>query len=87
MSYVIRKEGRDYERIADPMLNPWSAYHEPPPLKLTPDSRALKSLGLGPDYSGAINAQGANFSAPTKPSSSADSAQTAGFAAGSGVNQ
>ena len=26
--------------------------------KLMPDSRALKKLGLGPDYSGAINAQG-----------------------------
>ena len=26
--------------------------------KLMPDSRALKKLGLGPDYSGAINAKG-----------------------------
>ena len=54
--------------------------------KLTPDSRALKNLGLGPDYSGAINAQSANVSAPP-PSNSANASQTAGFVAASGVNQ
>jgi len=54
--------------------------------KLMPDSRALKSLGLGPDYSGAINAQGSNFNAPPPPTN-ANSAQTAGFAAASGVKQ
>lgn len=48
--------------------------------KLTPDSRALKNLGLGPDYSGAINANGASFAAPPPPSDTPPS-QVAGFAA------
>ena len=53
--------------------------------RLMPDARALKNLGLGPDYSGAINAPGANFSAP--PVASTNPAQTAGFVVASGVNQ
>jgi len=53
--------------------------------KLTPDSRALKKLGLGPDYSDAINANGSSFTGP-KPSADISPAQTAGFAAASGVN-
>jgi hypothetical protein len=32
--------------------------------KLTPDSRALKKLGLGPDYSNAINAKDSSFATP-----------------------
>lgn len=54
--------------------------------KLMPDSRALKKLGLGPDYSTAINAQGSSFAAPA-PASSIPTTQAAGFAAASGVNQ
>ena len=54
--------------------------------KLMPDSRALKKLGLGPDYSGAINAKTATF-APPPPVSTIPSEQAAGFARGSGVNQ
>jgi peptidoglycan hydrolase-like protein with peptidoglycan-binding domain len=54
--------------------------------KLMPDSRALKKLGLGPDYSNALNAQNASFA--VRPSTSAIPAQqSAGFAAASGVNQ
>ena len=53
--------------------------------KLTPDSRALKKLGLGPDYSDAINANGSSFADP-KPGAGTPDAQTAGFAAASGVN-
>jgi len=53
--------------------------------KLTPDSRALKKLGLGPDYSNAINATGSSFAAP-RPASELPAAQSAGFAAASGVN-
>ena len=53
--------------------------------KLTPDSRALKKLGLGPDYSNAINAQGSSFADP-KPSSEIPTGQASGFAAASGVN-
>jgi Putative peptidoglycan binding domain len=58
--------------------------------KLMPDSRALKKLGLGPDYSNALNAKNSNFGstpASNPPSSGAPSPQTAGFAAASGVNQ
>jgi peptidoglycan hydrolase-like protein with peptidoglycan-binding domain len=54
--------------------------------KLMPDSRALKKLGLGPDYSHAINASGASFSDP-QAANNLPAAQAAGFAAASGVNQ
>jgi peptidoglycan hydrolase-like protein with peptidoglycan-binding domain len=54
--------------------------------KLMPDSRALEKLGLGPDYSDAINAKDASFSAPP-PATTIPPAQAAGFAAASGVNQ
>jgi len=54
-------------------------------IKLMPDSRALKKLGLGPDYSGAINAKEGNFVAPSSASNSTP--QTSGFVAASGVNQ
>ena len=54
--------------------------------KLTPDSRALKKLGLGPDYSNAINATGSNFNAPL-PAADTPPTQAAGFTAASGVHQ
>jgi peptidoglycan hydrolase-like protein with peptidoglycan-binding domain len=54
--------------------------------KLMPDSRALKKLGLGPDYSNALNAKNSNFAAPPS-TSSIPATQTAGFTAASGVNQ
>jgi hypothetical protein len=54
--------------------------------RLMPDSRALKKLGLGPDYSTAINAQGSSFATPA-PASTIPATQAAGFAAASGVNQ
>lgn len=56
--------------------------------RLLPDSRALKALGLGPDYSTAINAKdvaannGSALQAPAVPA-----AQAAGFTAASGVNR
>lgn len=54
--------------------------------KLMPDSRALKKLGLGPDYSNAINAKTATFVDPpavgTIPSD-----QAAHFSQASGVNR
>jgi len=52
--------------------------------KLMPDSRALKLLGLGPDYSGAINAKGSSFSDPP-PASTIPTPQAQGFAEASGV--
>lgn len=69
--------------------------------KLTPDSRALKSLGLGPDYSTALNANGSSFAAPNSAGSEAPASAPAsgpqsisrpapnnsGFIAASGVSQ
>ena len=52
--------------------------------KLMPDSRALKALGLGPDYSNAINAKDGNFAAPP-PVSSIPPSQAEGFTEASGV--
>jgi len=54
--------------------------------KLMPDSRALKKLGLGPDYSNAINASGSSFANP-KAATDIPASQAAGFAAASGVNR
>lgn len=54
--------------------------------KLMPDSRALKKLGLGPDYSDAINASGASFNSP-KSTTDISAGQVSGFAAASGVNR
>jgi len=54
--------------------------------KLMPDSRALKKLGLGPDYSGAINAEGASFTPPAS-ANTIPAPQAAGFAAAAGVNR
>jgi len=54
--------------------------------KLTPDSRALKKLGLGPDYSSAINAKDSSF-APPPPASTIPAEQAEGFAAASGVKE
>lgn len=54
--------------------------------KLTPDSRALKKLGLGPDYSEAINAKDVSFRDPP-PVSTIPSTQAAGFTAASGASQ
>ena len=53
--------------------------------RIMPDSRALKKLGLGPDYSTAINAKGSNFADPP-PVSSIPSDQTSGFATASGTS-
>jgi hypothetical protein len=54
--------------------------------KLMPDSRALKKLGLGPDYSKAINARDSAFAAPPS-TGTMPPMQSAGFAAAAGVNQ
>ncbi|MGB0064256.1 MAG: peptidoglycan-binding domain-containing protein [Terracidiphilus sp.] len=53
--------------------------------KITPDSRALMKLGLGPDYSKAINADGANFAQPAG-SGSTSAPENSGFVAASGVS-
>lgn len=54
--------------------------------KLTPDSRALIKLGLGPDHSDAINAgNGVNFNTLASPAATAASS-TPGLVAASGVS-
>jgi hypothetical protein len=54
--------------------------------KLTPDSRALIKLGLGPNHSGAINAgSGVSFNTLTGPAALPDTS-TQGFVAASGVS-
>ena len=53
--------------------------------KLMPDSRALKKLGLGPDYSSAINAKNSSFADPP-PVSTIPPVQAQGFATAAGVN-
>ena len=56
--------------------------------KIMPDSRALMKLGLGPDYSTAINAKEGSFNAPAPaPASPIPAQQAAGFAAAAGVNR
>jgi hypothetical protein len=54
--------------------------------KLMPDSRALKKLGLGPDYSSALNAKNSTFVDPP-PASTIPPTQSSGFVAASGINQ
>jgi peptidoglycan hydrolase-like protein with peptidoglycan-binding domain len=53
--------------------------------KLMPDSRALKKLGLGADYSAAINGKSSSFGEPP-PVSSIPATQAAGFAAAAGTD-
>lgn len=55
--------------------------------KLTPDSRALKALGLGPDYSNALNARTAGLAPIPGQDPSIPAEEAAGFAAASGVNR
>jgi peptidoglycan hydrolase-like protein with peptidoglycan-binding domain len=54
--------------------------------KLMPDSRALKKLGLGPDYSNAINASGSSFANPARRGTTTPE-QSAAFAEAAGVHQ
>ena len=53
--------------------------------KLMPDSRAIKKLGLGPDYSSAINAKNSTFVDPP-PASTIPAEQASGFAQAAGIN-
>jgi Putative peptidoglycan binding domain len=54
--------------------------------KLMPDSRALMKLGLGPDYSNAINAKSSSFAAPATPGTTPPAQQSA-FAAAARVTR
>jgi peptidoglycan hydrolase-like protein with peptidoglycan-binding domain len=55
--------------------------------KLMPDSRALVKLGLGPDYSTAINAKDVASATPPPSANTIPAPQAAGFAAAAGVNK
>jgi hypothetical protein len=44
------EEGRDYEKIVDPQLHPWIAYHEQPAIKLTAGSRIQDGERLRVSY-------------------------------------
>jgi hypothetical protein len=52
--------------------------------RLMPDARALMKLGLGPDYSNAINAKNSTFAAPA-PLAPLPVEQAAGFTTASGI--
>ena len=64
----------------------WNQANQGWQTKLMPDSRALKKLGLGPDYSNALNAKNSTFAAPPA-SGTIPADQAAGFTAASGVSQ
>ncbi len=44
------EEGKDFEKIVDPQLHPWRAYHEPPLIKLTGDTRIAEGEKLRVSY-------------------------------------
>lgn len=44
------EEGRDFEPIKDPLLNPWQAFHDPPQLRLKPDGRIQEGARLRVSY-------------------------------------
>jgi len=44
------EEERDYHKIVDPVLNPWQAYHDPPVIRLTSDSRIKDAERLRVSY-------------------------------------
>ncbi len=43
-------EGEDYQRIVDPLLHPWIAYHEAPPIRLTQNTRIKEGERLRVSY-------------------------------------
>ena len=43
-------EGQDYEKIVDPQLHPWVAYHDPPPIHLTANTRIKDGQRLRVSY-------------------------------------
>lgn len=47
---TLYEESRDYERIVDPLLHPWVAYHEPPLIHLTANSRITEGERLRVSY-------------------------------------
>jgi hypothetical protein len=46
----VYQEGKDFEKIFDPNLNVWTAYHEPPVIHLTPTTRIKEGERLRVSY-------------------------------------
>jgi len=44
------EEGRDFQKVVDPQLQPYRAYHTPPVMKLTPNSRIAEGERLRVSY-------------------------------------
>ncbi len=47
---TVYEEGKDYQRIVDPSLHPWIAFHEAPVIKLTPNTRIRDAERLRVSY-------------------------------------
>ncbi len=47
---TVYAEGQDYVKVVDPQLHPYRAYHEPPAIKLTPNSRIHEGDRLRVSY-------------------------------------
>jgi hypothetical protein len=47
---LVYEEGRDYEPLSDPLLNPWQAFHREPTLKLRPGGRLADGARLRVSY-------------------------------------
>ncbi len=47
---VLYEEGRDYEPIVDPLLNPWQAFHQEPAIKLRAGGRIAEGARLRVSY-------------------------------------
>lgn len=46
----VYEEGRDYQKLVDPLFHPWQAYHDPAVIKLTPNSRITEGERLRVSY-------------------------------------
>lgn len=47
---TIYQEDRDFEKIVDPQLNPWRAYHDAPVIKFTPNTHISEGERLRVSY-------------------------------------
>ena len=47
---TVYVEGRDFEKVVDPELNPWRAYHDPPTLRLSQGTRIAEGTRLRVSY-------------------------------------
>lgn len=47
---TVYEEEKDYQRIVDPLLHPWIAYHDAPVVRLTPGSRIREGSRLRISY-------------------------------------